>query len=137
MADSRKRRAVYAQGIHCDQQDRKAVCEWRQPGSAPAGRVQVRRFGLRLKDGAHGLTQLVDQFLLRPRCTPWDEAAATHFASVAADMHKAGTPIGSMDAINVGHAAAHTSLDKTAASHRRAFVASFRFKRAESLWESQ
>ena len=63
-------------------------------------------YGLRLKDGAHRLTQLVDQFLLRVQCLPWDEAAATHFASIAADLHKAGTQIGSMDAMIAGHAMA-------------------------------
>lgn len=63
-------------------------------------------YGLRLKDGAHRLTQLVDQFLLRVQCLPWDEATATHFASIAADLHKVGTPIGSMDAMIAGHAMA-------------------------------
>jgi len=63
-------------------------------------------YGLKLKGGAHRLAQLVDQFLLRVQCLPWDEAAATHFASIAADLHKAGTPIGSMDAMIAGHALA-------------------------------
>ena len=63
-------------------------------------------YGLRLKDGAPRLPQLIDQFLLRLQCLPWDEAAATHFASIAADLHKAGTPIGSMDAMIAGHAMA-------------------------------
>jgi tRNA(fMet)-specific endonuclease VapC len=63
-------------------------------------------YGLKLEDGAHRLAQLVDQFLLRMQCLPWDEAAATHFASIAADLHKAGTPIGSMDAMIAGHAMA-------------------------------
>lgn len=63
-------------------------------------------YGLKLKDGAHRLSQLVDQLLLRVQCLPWDEAAATHFASIAADLHRAGTPIGSMDAMIAGHAMA-------------------------------
>ena len=63
-------------------------------------------YGLQLKDGAHRLAQLIDQFLLRVQCLPWDEAAATHFASVAASLHKAGTQIGSMDAMIAGHAMA-------------------------------
>ena len=63
-------------------------------------------YGLTLKDGAHRLGQWVDQFLLRVQCLPWDEAAATHFASIAAELHKAGTPIGSMDAMIAGHAMA-------------------------------
>lgn len=61
-------------------------------------------YGLNLKEGAHRLTLLVDQLLRRVRCLPWDEAAATHFASIAAQLHKAGTPIGTMDAMIAGHA---------------------------------
>ena len=63
-------------------------------------------FGLNLKDGAHRLTQVVDQFLQRVQCLPWDADAATRFAEVAATLHKAGTPIGSMDAMIAGHAMA-------------------------------
>lgn len=63
-------------------------------------------YGLKLKDGAHRLAQLVDQFLLRVQCLPWDDAAATRFASIAADLHKARTPIGGMDAMIAGHAMA-------------------------------
>jgi tRNA(fMet)-specific endonuclease VapC len=63
-------------------------------------------YGLQLKEGAHRLTQLIDQFLLRVQCLPWDEAAATRFASIAADLHKTGTQIGSMDAMIAGHASA-------------------------------
>ena len=43
--------------------------------------------GLKLEDGAHRLAQLIDQFLLRVQCLPWDEATATQFASIAADLH--------------------------------------------------
>ena len=67
-------------------------------------------YGLKLKDGAHRLAQLVDQFLLRVQCLPWDEAAATHFASIAADLHKSGTPIGSLDAMIAGHAMATSAV---------------------------
>jgi len=63
-------------------------------------------YGLMLKDGAHRLAQLAEQFLSRVRCLAWDESAATHFAAVAATLHKAGTPIGSMDAMIAGHAIA-------------------------------
>ena len=63
-------------------------------------------FGLNLKEGAHRLAQVVDQFLQRVQCLPWDADAATHFAQVAATLHKAGKPIGSMDAMIVGHAMA-------------------------------
>jgi tRNA(fMet)-specific endonuclease VapC len=43
---------------------------------------------------------------LRVQCLPWDEGAATQFAAIAAQLHKAGTPIGSMDAMIAGHAMA-------------------------------
>lgn len=62
-------------------------------------------FGLNLKNGAHRLAHLVDQVLQRLPCLPWDEAAATHFASIAADLHKSGSPIGHMDSMIAGHAA--------------------------------
>ena len=67
-------------------------------------------FGLNLKDGAHRLAQVVDQFLQRVQCLPWDADAATHFAQVAATLHKAGTPIGSMDAMIAGHAMATSAV---------------------------
>lgn len=63
-------------------------------------------YGLHLKSGAHRLAQVVDQFLLRVPCLPWDDAAATHFARIAAELHRTGTPIGVMDAMIAGHAAA-------------------------------
>ena len=63
-------------------------------------------YGMQLKDGAHRLAQVVDQFLIRVQCLPWDDTAATHFAAIAAELHKAGTPIGSMDAMIAGHAVA-------------------------------
>jgi tRNA(fMet)-specific endonuclease VapC len=63
-------------------------------------------YGIELKGGAHRLAQVVDQFLLRVRCLPWDDVAATHFASIAAALHRAGTQIGSMDAMIAGHAMA-------------------------------
>jgi len=63
-------------------------------------------YGIKLKEGAHRLAQVVDQFLHRMQCLAWNEAAATHFAQIAAELHKAGTPIGSMDAMIAGHAMA-------------------------------
>jgi tRNA(fMet)-specific endonuclease VapC len=61
-------------------------------------------YGLKLKSGAHRLAELVDQLLMRVQSLPWDNDCATHFASIAAELHKAGTPIGSMDALIAGHA---------------------------------
>jgi tRNA(fMet)-specific endonuclease VapC len=63
-------------------------------------------FGLKLKDGAHRLAQLIEQFLSRVPCLPWGDTAATHFATVAATIHKAGTPIGSLDTMIAGHSLA-------------------------------
>jgi tRNA(fMet)-specific endonuclease VapC len=76
-------------------------------------------YGLRLKDGAHRLAQVVEQFLSRVRCLPWDEAAATQFAIVATDLNKAGMPIGSMDAMIAGHAIAAGAVFVT--NNRRHF----------------
>jgi tRNA(fMet)-specific endonuclease VapC len=63
-------------------------------------------YGVKLKVGAHRLARLVDQFLMRVACLPWDAAAATHFAIAAVDLQRAGKPIGTMDTMIAGHAIA-------------------------------
>jgi tRNA(fMet)-specific endonuclease VapC len=63
-------------------------------------------YGLRLKDGAHRLEKVIEQFLARVHCLPWGEEAATRFAAVAADLQLSGVPIGTMDAMIAGHALA-------------------------------
>jgi len=63
-------------------------------------------YGVKRKEVAHRLAQLLDQFRLRVRCLAWDEATATQFASIAAQLHKARTRIGSMDAMIATHALA-------------------------------
>lgn len=63
-------------------------------------------YGMQLKEGAHRLARVVDQFLERVECLAWDAAAATHFASVAAQLHRAGTLIGPLDTQIAGHALA-------------------------------
>lgn len=63
-------------------------------------------YGIRLHMGAHRLGRVVEQFLERVPCLPWDAAAATNFASIAAQLHLAGTPIGPMDTQIAGHALA-------------------------------
>jgi predicted nucleic acid-binding protein len=50
--------------------------------------------------------RVLDQFLTRVRCLPWDEMAATHFASIAVELHRSRIPIGSMDTMIAGHAIA-------------------------------
>ena len=67
-------------------------------------------YGLRIKQGAHRLEKIVDQFLARVRSLAWGDGAATHFAAVASAMHIAGTPIGTMDAMIAGHALAEGAI---------------------------
>jgi predicted nucleic acid-binding protein len=54
----------------------------------------------------HLSSRVLDQFLTRVRCLPWDERAATHFASIAVELHRSGIPVGSMDTMIAGHAIA-------------------------------
>lgn len=63
-------------------------------------------YGLALKEGAHKLAQVVDELLAHVDCLPWDAQAASAFAGVAARLSRAGTPIGSMDAMIASHALA-------------------------------
>ncbi|MBI2383281.1 MAG: type II toxin-antitoxin system VapC family toxin [Gammaproteobacteria bacterium] len=63
-------------------------------------------YGVRLKDGATRLAKVVDQFLLRVRSLPWDDAAADAFGSVAANLTKIGATIGTADAMIAAHAIA-------------------------------
>jgi tRNA(fMet)-specific endonuclease VapC len=67
-------------------------------------------YGLRGKDGAHRLEKVIEQFLARVHCLPWGEDAATRFATVAADLHRSGMPIGTMDAMIAGHALAEQAV---------------------------
>jgi predicted nucleic acid-binding protein len=50
--------------------------------------------------------RVLDQFFTRVRCLPWDEVAATHFASIAIELHRSAIPLGSMDTMIAGHAIA-------------------------------
>ena len=61
---------------------------------------------LRSKAPVDGLSGVVDQFLTRVPCLPWDAAAATHFAAVAYDLHRIGAPMGTADTMIAGHAIA-------------------------------
>ena len=80
-------------------------------------------YGIKLKVGAHRLSRLVDQFLERVPCVAWDAAAATHFAMAAVELHRAGTPIGSMDTMIAGHAIALGSVLVTNNARRFSRVA--------------
>jgi tRNA(fMet)-specific endonuclease VapC len=61
-------------------------------------------FGIALKPQATQLARLVEQFLSQMNCLAWDNAAAEQFATIAAQLHRSGTPIGAMDAMIAGHA---------------------------------
>jgi predicted nucleic acid-binding protein len=61
---------------------------------------------LRAKAPADKVSSVVDQFLTRVACLPWDAAAATHFATVAYELHRVGAPMGTADTMVVGHAIA-------------------------------
>jgi predicted nucleic acid-binding protein len=67
---------------------------------------EVTRERIRSSGRAHNVSQGVDQFLARVSCLPWDAAAATHFATIAIELHRAGTPLGTTDTMVAGHAIA-------------------------------
>ena len=66
----------------------------------------VARERIRLTEQAGLLSRVLDQFLTRVPCLPWDAEAATHFARIAVDLHRSGSPVGSMDTMIAGHALA-------------------------------
>ena len=61
---------------------------------------------VRSREPEHDLSRVVDQFLARVSCLPWDAAAATHFAAIAVELHRAGTPMSTTDTMVAGHAIA-------------------------------
>jgi tRNA(fMet)-specific endonuclease VapC len=67
-------------------------------------RFDEMRERLRPKAAADNLSGVVDQFLTRVSCLPWDAAAATRFATVAFELHRIGAPMGTADTMVVGHA---------------------------------
>jgi predicted nucleic acid-binding protein len=69
-------------------------------------RFDVTRDRIRLTEPADPLLKVLDQFLTRVPCLPWDEKAATHFARIAVDLHLSGSPLGSMDTMIAAHAIA-------------------------------
>jgi predicted nucleic acid-binding protein len=70
----------------------------------------------------HFSSRVLDQFLTRVRCLPWDEMAATHFASIAVELHRSGIPVGSMDTMIAGHAIAVGAVLVTSNERRFARV---------------
>ena len=66
----------------------------------------VTRERIRSMERADNISSVVDQFLTRVLCLPWDAAAATHFATVAVELHRIGAPMGTTDTMVAGHAIA-------------------------------
>jgi predicted nucleic acid-binding protein len=51
-------------------------------------------------------SRVLDEFMIRVQCLPWDAEAATYFAKVAVDLYSSGSPLGSLDLMIVAHAIA-------------------------------
>jgi predicted nucleic acid-binding protein len=66
----------------------------------------VTRERIRSMERTANISSVVDQFLTRVLCLPWDATAATHFATVAVELHRIGTPMGTTDTMVAGHAIA-------------------------------
>jgi len=78
----------------------------------------VTRERIRNREQTQHLSRVVDQFLARVSCLPWDATAATHFATVAVELHRVGTPIGTTDTMIAGHAIAVGAVLVTSNEHR-------------------
>lgn len=61
---------------------------------------------MRHPERAHDVSRVVEQFLARVSCLPWDAAAATHFAAIAVELHPIGTPMATTETMVAGHAIA-------------------------------
>jgi predicted nucleic acid-binding protein len=81
-------------------------------------RFDEMRERLRPKAAADNLSGVVDQFLTRVSCLPWDAAAATRFATVAFELHRIGAPMGTADTMVVGHAIAVGAVLVTSSDQR-------------------
>ena len=67
-------------------------------------------YGVRRKPEAHRLARVVDQFLARVHSLPWDDAAADRFATIAAELERAGRLIGTLDTMIAAHALATSAV---------------------------
>jgi predicted nucleic acid-binding protein len=91
-------------------------------------RFDEMRERLRPKAAADNLSGVVDQFLTRVSCLPWDEAAATRFATVAFELHRIGAPMGTADTMVVGHAIAVGAVLVTSSEQRLLSVGGLRME---------
>lgn len=73
---------------------------------------------MRHPERAHELSRVIDQFLVRVLCLPWDAAAATHFAAIAVELHRVGTRMGTTDTMVAGHAIAIGAILVTSNENR-------------------
>jgi tRNA(fMet)-specific endonuclease VapC len=88
--------------------------QWLRKNHEGAGRTleevgrqfDLMRERIRSAERAQPLSMLVDQFLTRVPCLPWDAAAAGHFAMIAVALHHSGMPIGTIDTMIAAHAIA-------------------------------
>lgn len=88
--------------------------QWLRKDQAGTGRTQEaveRQFDstrdrLRSSERLQPLSRVVEQFLARVSCLPWDAMAASHFAMIAVTLHHSGTAIGTIDTMIAGHALA-------------------------------
>ena len=78
----------------------------------------LTRGRIRSRERARELSRVVDQFLARVSCLPWDAAAATHFANIAVELHQEGTPMGTTDTMVAGHAIAVSAVLVTGNENR-------------------
>jgi tRNA(fMet)-specific endonuclease VapC len=81
-----------------------------------------------LSHRAQPLAKVVDQFLSRVPCLPWDAAAAGHFAMIAVTLHHSGTPIGNIDTMIAGHAIAVGAVLVTSREYRFIRVAGLKLE---------
>ena len=78
---------------------------------------------IRSRARAEPLSRVVEQFLARVPCLPWDATAAEHFAMIAVALHHAGTPIGNIDTMIAAHALAAGAVLVTSRDDRFGRVA--------------
>ncbi len=77
--------------------------------------VAELRFGAD-KRGSRKIHHAIDKFLLGVEVSPFDEAAATRFGVIAAELARRGTLIGQMDTLIAAHA---LSIDATLVTNNK------------------
>jgi tRNA(fMet)-specific endonuclease VapC len=88
----------------------------------------IARDRIRSAERAEPLSNVVEQFLTRVPCLPWDAAVAGHFAMIAVALHHAGTPIGNIDTMIAAHAVALNAVLVTTREDRFLRVAGLKLE---------